>query len=84
MPNNNARRQLLDEPCVDTEFDDDLDDEDVTCTSLLDKGIQPNMKIHGSCAAVAYASIQTEPVCIPHSVSIVPCFQYMLLIILTL
>ena len=47
------------------------------------------MKMHGSCTAVAYAfehyaSVQTEPVSIPHSVSIVPFFQYMLLIILTL
>ena len=28
---------ILDEPCVDTEFHDDLDDEDVTCTPLWDE-----------------------------------------------
>ena len=61
-------RQLLDEPCVDTECDDDLDDEDVTCTPVLDKGTQTDMKM------VPVASVQTEPLSIPHSISIVTCF----------
>ena len=54
------RRQLIDEPCVNTEFNDDLDDEDVTCAPILDKGTQTNMKV------VAVASVQTEPVSFPH------------------
>ena len=45
-----------------------MDDEDVSCTPLLDKGTQTDMKM------VAVASVQTEPLSIPHSVSIVPCF----------